>query len=146
VVDHAHIAQDAAHEVINIIKWAGTQIKTTETAVNTLRTYENTVLQIARMGNPAALRALPGISTIAELYNTGQQLMNDYQSWQSFLNPRRYQADINYVLSAYRQPTWNGFIASGGYSIQPNQGLYQWDTARYNIAVAAEEELKQLEQ
>src|SRR6267378_644127 len=110
--DPYSMAQNAVHEVINIVKYAGTQIKTTETALNTLRTYEQQVVQLARLGNPAALRALPGVSTVAELYGTGQQLMYNYQSWQQYLNPQRYQGDMNYILSSYRQPNWQVYSAS----------------------------------
>jgi len=144
--DPYSMAQNAVHEVINIVKYAGTQIKTTETALNTLRTYEQQVVQLARLGNPAALRALPGVSTVAELYGTGQQLMYNYQSWQQYLNPQRYQGDMNYILSSYRQPNWQGYSTYSGYNVAPSQGLYQFDTARYNIAQAGSDELKQLEQ
>ncbi len=67
VVDYSHIAQDAANQVVNLAKYTQTATKETETALNTLRTYENTVLQVARFGNPAALRSIPGLSTVAEL-------------------------------------------------------------------------------
>jgi hypothetical protein len=140
---------DAANHTVNIanlLKDAETTVKTTETALNTLKTYENTVLQVARFGDPAALQSIPGISTVADLYGAGQRLMSDYQQWQGFLNPRRYQNDFNYILGSYQQPQWNGFQSLNGSMISPNQGLYQWDTARYNIASAAQEELKQLEE
>jgi len=55
VHDPGLAVQDAAHEVVNLAKYAVTATKQTETALNTLNTYENTVLQVARMGNPAAL-------------------------------------------------------------------------------------------
>ena len=62
VVDYSHIAQDAGNEVVNLAKWAKTEVDAAQTQLNTLNTYENTVLQVARMGNPAALRNLPGVS------------------------------------------------------------------------------------
>ena len=55
VHDPGLAVQDAAHEVVNLAKYAVTATKQTETALNTLNTYENTVLQVARMGSPAAL-------------------------------------------------------------------------------------------
>jgi hypothetical protein len=146
VVDYSHIAQDAAHQVVNLAKYAITATKETETALNTLKTYENTVLQVARFGNPAALQSIPGLSTISELYGAGQQLMQDYQQWKQLFNPRRYQNDFNYILGTYQQPQWNGFTTASGFNLAPNQGLYQWDTARYNIASSAQDELKQLEE
>src|SRR5215467_10851842 len=36
-------------------KWAKTEVDAAQTQLNTLNTYENTVLQVARFGNPAAL-------------------------------------------------------------------------------------------
>jgi hypothetical protein len=132
--------------IANLLKDAETTVKTTETALNTLKTYENTVLQVARFGNPAALQSIPGISTVAELYGAGQRLMSDYQQWQGLMNPRRYQNDFNSILGSSQQPQWNGFQSLNGSMISPNQGLYQWDTARYNIASSAQDELKQLEE
>ena len=51
VVDYSHIAQDAGNEVVNFAKWAKTEVDQAQTQLNTLQTYENTVLQIARFGN-----------------------------------------------------------------------------------------------
>jgi hypothetical protein len=58
VVDYSHIAQDAGNEVVNFAKWTKTEIDAAQTQLNTLNTWENTVLQVARFGNPAALRSL----------------------------------------------------------------------------------------
>src|SRR5260370_5292630 len=114
VVDYSHIAQDAGNEVVNLAKWAKTEVDQAQTEVNTLNTYENTVLQVARMGNPAALRNLPGVSTVAELYQIYGQLSRDYVSAQALLNPQRYQSDMNYILGGYQLPKWNGYTASSG--------------------------------
>ncbi|SRR6266446_867727 len=132
--------------IANLIRDAETAVKSTETALNTLGTYENTILQVARLGDPAALRSIPGVSTIAELYGTGQRLMSDYQRWQGYLNPKRYQQDANYILGSYSQPQWNGYSTYSGYNVGPAQGLYQFDTARYNVATAADDELKRIEE
>ena len=56
VVDYSSIAQNASNR-LNLGKWAKTEADAAQTEVNTLRTYENTVLQVARMGNPAAVGA-----------------------------------------------------------------------------------------
>ena len=74
VVDYSHIAQDAGNEIVNFAKWAKTEVDQAQTEINTLNTYENTVVQVARLGNPAALRNLPGVSTVAELYQIYGQL------------------------------------------------------------------------
>ena len=67
VIDHAHIAQDAANEVVNLAKYVTTATKQTETALNTLNQYEQMLLYVARFGNPGALQNIPGVSTVAEL-------------------------------------------------------------------------------
>jgi hypothetical protein len=144
VVDYSHIAQDAGNEVVNLAKWAKTEIDQAQTEINTLRTYENTVLQVARMGNPAALRAIPGVSTIAELATVGQQLQNDYLAWKNYTNPQNYQATFNSILSTYKQPTWNGFAGVAG-QIAPSQTAYQFPVSSWNIASQASQELAKLE-
>jgi hypothetical protein len=70
--------------VVNFAKWAKTEVSAAQTQLNTLQSYENSVVQLARMGNPASLRSIPGVSTIADLYGTGKQLQYDYQSWQGY--------------------------------------------------------------
>src|ERR1700747_3711897 len=106
VVDYSNIAQDAGNEVVNLAKWVKTEVDAAQTELNTLRTYENTVLQVARFGDPAALRSLPGVSTVAELMSMYSQVTQDYQQLQSLANPGRYQNDLNYILSTYSQPSW----------------------------------------
>jgi hypothetical protein len=144
VVDYSHIAQDAGNEVVNFAKWAKTEVDQAQTEINTLRTYENTVLQVARMGDPAALRAIPGVSTVAELASVGQQLENDYMAWKSYANPQNYQATFNSILSTYKQPTWNGFAGVAG-QIAPSQSAYQFPVSSWNIANQASQELAALE-
>src|SRR4029077_21080851 len=114
VVDYSHIAQDAGNEVVNLAKWTKTEIDAAQTQLNTLNTWENTVLQVARFGNPAALRSLPGVSTVAELVSMYSQINRDYQQLQGLVNPSRYQNDLNSILSAYSHPSWNGFTSMSG--------------------------------
>jgi hypothetical protein len=146
VVDYSHIAQDAGQEVVNLAKWAKTEVDAAQTQLNTLNTYENTILQVARMGNPAALRNLPGVSTVAELYQVYGQLSRDYVNAQALLNPQRYQNDMNYILSAYQLPKWNGFNAPNGLPVLPAQGLFQFATGSWNVAKGAQQELLTLDQ
>src|SRR6516162_8360938 len=146
VHDPGLAVQDAAHEVVNLAKYAVTATKQTETALNTLNTYENTVLQVARMGNPAALRNLPGVSTVAELYQIYGQLSRDYVTAQALLNPQRYRNDMNYILSAYQLPQWNGFNTASGLPVLPAQGLFQFPTASWNVANNAQQQLTTLGQ
>ena len=146
VVDYSHIAQDAGNEVVNLAKWAKTEVDAAQTQLNTLNTYENTVLQVARMGNPAALRNLPGVSTVAELYQIYGQLSRDYVTAQALLNPQRYRNDMNYILSAYQLPQWNGFNTASGLPVLPAQGLFQFSTASWNVANNAQQQLTTLDQ
>ena len=53
VVDYSHIAQDAGNEVVNLAKWAKTEVDSAQTELNTLHTYENTIIVLARMGDPS---------------------------------------------------------------------------------------------
>jgi hypothetical protein len=145
VYDPINHATNVGDQIVNFAKWTATQISTAQTELNTLKTYENTVVQLARMGDPAALRSLPGVSTIAELAGTGRQLMYDYQTWQTFFNPQHFQGDMNTILNTYKQPGWNGFTALNGIAIPPNQGSYQFSTASWNIANDAQTQLAALE-
>lgn len=146
VVDYSHIAQDAGNEVVNLAKWAKTEVDAAQTQLNTLNTYENTVLQVTRMGNPAALRNLPGISTVAEMYQVYGKLSQNYAIVQALLNPQRYQNDLNYILGAYRLPKWNGFNTASGLPVLPAQGLFQFSTASWNVANNAQQQLTALDQ
>src|ERR1700758_1874728 len=114
VVDYSHIAQDAGNEIVNFAKWAKTEVDQAQTEINTLNTYENTVVQVARLGNPAALRNLPGVSTVAELYQMYGQLSRNIVAAQALLNPQRYQSDMNSILSAYQLPNWKGYTTASG--------------------------------
>src|ERR1700758_1740917 len=126
VYDPINHATNIGDEIVNLIKWSATQVSTAQTELNTLNTYENTVLQVARMGDPAALRSLPGVSTVSELYQIYGQLSRDYISAQALLNPQRYRNDMNYILSAFQLPQWNGFNNSNGLPVLPAQGLFQF--------------------
>src|SRR6516164_4175543 len=145
VIDHSHIAQDAANEVVNLAKYVTTATKQTETALNTLNQYEQMLLYVSRFGNPGALRNIPGVSTVAELYSLYGRLTRDYVTAQALLNPQRYQRDMNYILSSYQLPQWNGFTTTNGLPVAPAQGLFQFPTASWNIANNAEQELKTLD-
>jgi len=145
VIDHSHIAQDAANEVVNLAKYVTTATKQTETALSTLNQYEQMLTYVARFGNPGALRSIPGVSTVAELYGMYGQLTRDYQQAQALLNPQRYQRDMNSILAGYQLPQWNGFTTASGSQVQPAQGVFQFPTASWNVANNAQQELKTLD-
>jgi len=145
VVDYSHIAQDAGDEVVNLAKWAKTEVDSAQTELNTLHTYENTIIVLARMGDPSQLRNLPVIRDVASVASTGQQIVYDYQRWKAYANPQNFQQDANSILSAYRQPSWSGFLTAGGVQINPSQSAFQFDIARFNISTQAEQQLEALE-
>lgn len=146
VHDPGLTAKTAADEVVNLAKWTKTELDAAQTELNTLHQYEQEVLYLARFGNPAALRSLPGVSTVAELYSMYGQLQQDYRQLQSMTNPRSLQYSYNSILNAYQQPSWNGFQSLNGTSISPNPGLYQFPTSDYNIGVNLTQQLDQLEE
>ena len=146
VYDPVNHATAVGNEVVNLAKWTATQISTAQTELNTLRTYENTVLQVARMGDPAALKSLPGVSNVAELYQIYGQLTTDYQRIQALTNPSTFEADLNSILATYKQPPWKGFTAANGVTVLPNQGAYQFATSNYNVAANVQQQITQLDQ
>lgn len=145
VWDPGNAAQNAAHEAVNLAKWIKTELDASATELNTLHTYENTIVQLARMGDPAQLHNLPGLSDVAALYSSGQQLMYEYQSWQRYFSPQNFQYDMNSILSSYRLPTWNGFTSQSGVLVTPLAANYQFNTARWNIANDAQQQLAERE-
>lgn len=146
VYDPINHATNIGNEIVNLIKWSATQVSAAQTELNTLNTYENTVLQVARMGNPAALRNLPGVSNVAELYQIYGQLTIDYQEIQRLTNPQNFQSNLNSILATYKQPAWNGFRTVNGVNIQPNQGSFQFPVGNYNVAANVQQQLTQLNQ
>lgn len=146
VHDPGIAAQNAGNEVVNLAKWVQTEINTSQTQLNTLATWENTVLQVARFGNPAALRSLPGVSTVAELYQVYGQLSRNVAMAQALLNPSRYQSDMNSILGSYQLQQWNGFKAANGLPVLPGQGLFQFQTGSWNLANNATRQMTLLDQ
>ena len=146
VIDSSHIAQDAANEVVNLAKYVTTATKQTETALNTLNQYEQMLTYVARFGNPGALRNIPGVSTVAELYSLYGQLSRDYQQAKALLNPQGYQRNMNSILSSYQLPQWNGFTSASGLQVPPTQGVFQFPTASWNVANNAQQQLQTLDQ
>src|SRR5436309_780026 len=124
VHDPGLAVQAAGNEVVNFAKWAKTEIDTAQIELNTLRTYENTIVQLARMGDPSQLRNLPVIRDVASAAADGQEIVYDYQLWKTYMNPQNFQQDANSILSAYRQPSWSGFLTAGGAQINPSQTAF----------------------
>jgi hypothetical protein len=146
VYDPVNHATSILDEVVNFAKWSASEIQEANTQLNTLNTYENTVLQVARMGNPANIQSLPGVSNIATLGAIYGQVQTDYTQLQSLSNPANFQTNFNSILTTYRQPTWNGFTAANGTTILPNQGSFQFATSSYQAAQTVQQQLTTLDQ
>ncbi len=146
VIDATAVAQSAGNQLVNVAHYAQTELNTLNTQVNTLRSWENSLVQLSRMGDPAMLRNLPGVSTVAELYQVYGQLKNDYSEVQGMVNPSNLQSSFNSILSSYQQPAWQGFTSSSGTPILPNMGAFQFPTNDWNIATNVQQQLAQLEQ
>ena len=74
------------------------------------------------------------------------QVSRGYQQLQGLANPSQYRNDLNSILSAYGQSSWNGFTSMSGANIPPAQGLYQFATSNYNVGQAVQQQLATLEQ
>ena len=142
-INHGTVIAD---HIVDFAKWAKTEADAAQTQLNTLETYENTVLQVARFGNPAALRNIPGVSTIAELYQIYGQLSQDVAKAEALMSPENYQANLNSILSSYQLPNWNGYTTASGLPVLPGQGMFQFPVSSYNLANNAEQQFQTLDQ
>jgi hypothetical protein len=139
-------AQSAGQETVNLAKWIKTELDTANTAVNTLHQHESELVQLARFGDPAQLRSLPGVSTIAELYQVYGKLSQNVASAEMLLSPQRYQNDMDAILGSYQLPAWNGFKTSSGFPVLPGQGVFQFETGSWNLANNATGQMQSLDQ
>jgi len=127
--------QQSADEVVNFAEWAKTEVDAAQTQLNTLQTYENTVLQVVRMGNPAALRNLPVVGSIATLAGTGQQLLADYQRIRAMTNPQYLQGQLGSVVNAYQLQNWTPLAP----------GAYQFAAANWQVSQTVQDQMADLE-
>jgi hypothetical protein len=135
VYDPALHSQTVADQMVNFAKWAKTEADAAQTQLNTLQTYENTVLQVARLGNPAALRNIPVIGPIASLVGTGQQLYTGYQRIQALGNPQYMQGQLGSIVNRYSLYNWNPMVP----------GSYQFYTSSWQVSQSAQDQLLVLE-
>ncbi len=132
-------------QIVNFAKWVETEIHSAATELNTLNEYESTLLQIARAGDPAQLRSLPGIQNIATLEAIYAQVEKDYTDINAVANPANFQANFNSILSTYEQPQWNGFTAANGTKIAPDMGHFQFSTSSYQAVAVAQQQMISLD-
>jgi hypothetical protein len=147
VIDPASIAQQAGNEVVNLAKWAASEIHEANTELNTLNSYENSVVQLERMGDPKTLTAaLPGVQNIATLVEIYQQANKDVSDWAAYTNPQSYKITLQQIENTYGQPIWNGFTALNGSHVAPATGLLNFNVSNYNVMSGAQQTIATLNQ
>src|SRR5260221_770807 len=131
-------ASNAVEEVTNYTLWLKHEADAAATELNTLHTYEQEIVQLARLGDPAALAQLTGVKDILAIYQDYAQITYDFQRMQTYFNPASYRYDMNSILYTYRQPNWQGMLAYGGTPYVPAAGNYQFAAARFHTAKNAQ--------
>ncbi|MFY9987384.1 MAG: hypothetical protein WAK31_21680 [Chthoniobacterales bacterium] len=131
-------------EVVNYANWVAQETNTAATQLNTLRSYEQQVVQLARMGDPAALSQLTGVNSITSLYRDYAIISADIVQMQNATNPLGFQSQFNSILATYKQPNWQGVVTYGGGQFLPSAGSYQFATANYNAAQTAQQTITSL--
>jgi hypothetical protein len=137
-------ASNAVEEVTNYTLRLKHEADAAATELNTLHTYEQEIVQLARLGDPAALAPLTGVKDILAIYQDYAQITYDFQRMQTYFNPANYQYDMNSILYTYRQPNWQGMLAYGGTAYVPTSGNYQFATASFNTAKTAQQTIQSL--
>lgn len=140
------IGHQVASQAVNVTEYVYTATNTLNTYLTAYDQYLNQLTQLARMGDASALRNLPGVSSVADLYQSGQRLYGEYGRLQYVFNPGNYQGDMNSILSSYEQPNWNGFTSYSGYRVSPDPSRYAFDTAQYNGITQVEKLLDGLQE
>jgi hypothetical protein len=153
VVDVAAIAQrtqksvvDAYSQALNFAKYTATELDAYATSVYTYEQKLNSYEQLFRYGTAAnTIGRIPGVSTVANLYQTSQRLQADYQNWQYTLNPQNLRYNANSILASYQRPSLASYATPDGYQFSPSRAAYQFDTAEYNTAANAQQTTDRLQ-
>lgn len=136
VYDPINHGTNIANQIQNVIIWAETEVQAAETQINTLNTYENQIVQLARMGDPSALRNLPVIGSVESLLVTSQQALAEYKQLQYLTSPQYLEGQMDSIKSAYNLQNWT----------TPYPLNYQFPSANYGVAQSAQQQLVTLEQ
>jgi hypothetical protein len=115
--------QYGVSEVINYANWAAQEANAAATELNTLHSYEQEVIQLAPMGDPAALARLTGVNEITSLYRDYAMLSSDILQMKAAVNPENFGSQFNSILATYKQPNWQGVITYGGGQFLPTAGI-----------------------
>ena len=136
--------QYGVSEVINYANWAAQEANTAATELNTLHSYEQEVIQLARLGDPAALARLTGVTEITSLYRDYAMISSDIAQMKNAVNPQGFQSQFNSILATYKQPNWQGVITYGGGQFLPTAGNFQFAAASYSAAQTAQQTIASL--
>jgi hypothetical protein len=128
VYDPINHATAVTNEVVNFAKWTSTELHAAATELNTLNTYEQEALAVARMGDPRTLTAnLPGIQNIVTLSQIYAQVEKDYVDISAYANPQSWKLTAQAIMNTYQQPSLAPFAAKPG-----AQPLIQFSVSNYN--------------
>ena len=105
------------------------------TALKEVEQVENQIVQLARMGDPAALKSLPVVGSIAELAGDGQKLLGEYQQLRTLTSPQYLKGNLAAVQSAYGLGQWN----------PTSPGAYQFSSASYQVSTTIQDQMTELE-
>ena len=136
--------QYGVSEVVNYANWVAQETNAAATELNTLHAYEQEVIQLARLGDPAALARLTGVNEITSLYRDYAMISSDILQMKAAVNPENFQGQFNSILATYKQPNWQGVITYGGGQFLPVQGNYQFAMANFSAAQTAQKTIASL--
>jgi hypothetical protein len=147
VYDPINHGTNIVNEVTNLGHWVATQLSAAQTSLNTLNTYEQTVLQVERMGDPKTLVAnLPGVQNLQTLEQIYTQGVKDVSDWAAFVNPQSWKLTADQILQIYGQPGLSTFTSSNGLKIGTAQSLFQFNVTNYNALESAKQTVTRLTQ
>jgi hypothetical protein len=154
VEDYAALAQraqksivDAYSQAVNYAKYVAQEADAYATSVYTYEQKLNSYEQLFRYGTATnTIGRIPGVSTVANLYQDVQRYRNYAENWRSIANPDGFQQSANAMLASYRQPSVSSFTTASGYQVPVNQGVFVFDTQRWNLADSTLSEVDKLQQ
>jgi hypothetical protein len=148
------IVHDPAFNATSLVQWAynaptwlatkvdgaatrfntfGTQINTSLSKVYAFEQKMNSYEQLYRQGAAwNTIGKIPGVGTLARLYNDVGRIRQAAMGWRSFADPQRYASDARYIASSYQQPL-GSYATYSGYRVPVQADEYQFDTQGWNL-------------
>lgn len=148
VTDYGLIIQSEINWVQGFAKQVLQYEQELQIQINTLNTYEQEVVQVVRMGNPATYIS-PIINDVNQvvggLSSTEQSLVSQYEQLESLASPQTYQNTMNSVMSQFQLPQWTGNVSTLGIVTTPCQANYQFQTAQYSAEIQTQKLIQSIE-